>query len=233
MLVALSNPRGVASLLDVAAHATEPETPAPRVLALVRGHRAESDRDFARRTRRCPRPRRFCSRQWIMRAVSVRKSKRCRDGPTIPARDIIQSALDISAGWILIGFHKPAFGTDGMGGTVRAVLERARTMPIHVGVVTRGEPGRIDRIFALVDNTTDGRAALDLGSRIARKYRLSLRALLMPQDGGQPEPALKNLLRDASRTAGKWLYTDVLHDRSACNVIGQTPGKLVIVGKRR
>src|SRR6266849_3844508 len=140
MLVALSNPRGVASLLDVAAHATEPETPAPRVLALVRGHRAESDRDFARRTRRCPRPRRFCSRQWIMRAVSVRKSKRCRDGPTIPARDIIQSALDISAGWILIGFHKPAFGTDGMGGTVRAVLERARTMPIHVGVVTRGEP---------------------------------------------------------------------------------------------
>jgi hypothetical protein len=61
---------------------------------------------------------------------------------------------------------------------------------------------------------------------------LSLRALLMPQDGGEPEPALKNLLRDESRTAGKWLYTDVLHDRSACNVIGQTPGKLVIVGKR-
>ena len=44
--------------------------------------------------------------------------------------------------------------------------------------------------------------------------------------------ALKNLLRDESRTAGKWLYTDVLHERSPRKVIEQTPGKLVIVGKR-
>ena len=105
-------------------------------------------------------------------------------------------------------------------------------MPIHVGVVTRGEPGRIDRIFALVDNTADGRAALDLGSRIARKCGSSLHALLMPQKDGEPEPGLKNLLRDASHTSGKWLYTDVLHDRSPRKVIEQTPGQLVIVGKR-
>jgi hypothetical protein len=118
-----------------------------------------------------------------------------------PAPDIIQAALDIGAGWILMGFHEPAFGTDGMGGTVRAVLQRALLTPIHVGVVTHGEPGQIDRICALVDNTTDGRAVLDLGSRIARKCGASLHALLMSQNDGEPEPALKDLLRDASRTS--------------------------------
>jgi hypothetical protein len=45
-------------------------------------------------------------------------------------------------------------------------------------------------------------------------------------------PALKHPLTDASRTSGNWLYTDVLHDRSPRKVIEQTPGKLVIVGKR-
>ena len=73
---------------------------------------------------------------------------------------------------------------------------------------------------------------MDLGSRVARKLGTSLHALPMPQDGGEPEPAIKNLLMDASRTNGKWLYTDVLHERSPRKVIEQTPGKLVIVGKR-
>jgi len=232
MLVAVSNPLGMASLLDVAAHATEPETPAPRVLALVRRPSGGVRSGLREMDERVP-PRAPILLSAMDHArgtgATIETMSRWTDDP---ARDIVQSAIDISAGWILIGFHKPAFGADEMGGTVRAVLEHARTMPIHVGVVTRGEPGRIDRIFALVDNTTDGRAALDLGSRIARKYGLSLHALLMPQDGGEPEPALKNLLRDASRTSGKWLYTDVLHDRSPRNVIEQTPGKLVIVGKR-
>jgi hypothetical protein len=145
-----------------------------------------------------------------------------------PACDIIQSALDVGAGWILIGFHKPAFGTDGMGGTGRAVFERAPRLPVHVGVVTRGEPGRIDRIFALVDNTTDGRAHPDLGSRVAGKSRASLHALLVPQDDGEPAPALKDLLTGANRTGGKWLYTDVLHDRSPRKLMEQTPGNLLI-----
>ena len=83
-----------------------------------------------------------------------------------------------------------------------------------------------------MDNTTDGRAALDLGSRIARKSGTSLHALLVPQHGDEPEPELKNLLRDATRTGGKWLYTDLLHERSPRKVIEQTPGKLIIVGKR-
>jgi hypothetical protein len=54
----------------------------------------------------------------------------------------------------------------------------------------------------------------------------------MPQHDGEPEPALKELLRDTSRTSGKWLYTDVLQERSPRKLIEQTPGQIVIVGKR-
>jgi Kef-type K+ transport system membrane component KefB len=232
MLAAISNPRGMTSLLDVAIHATEPESPAPVVLSLVRRPAGGVRSGLREIDQRVP-PRAPILLSAIEHAQrnrgTIKTLSRWTDDP---APDIIQSALDVGAGWILIGFHKPAFGTDGMGGTVRAVLERSLALPIHVGVVTRGELGRIDRIFALIDNTTDGRAALDLGSRIARKCGASLHALLMPQDDGEPEPALKNLLTDASRTSGKWLYTDVLHDRSPRKVIEQTPGKLVIVGKR-
>ncbi len=232
MLVAISNPRGLASLLDVAAHATEPEGPPAQVLALVRrpsggvrsGLREVNQREPLRapillsaleHARRLGLP---------VEAMSMWTAE--------PAHDIVQTALDRGAAWIFMGFHQPAFGTDGMGGTVRAVLQRALLMPIHVGVVTRGEPVRIERLFVLIDNTTDGRAALDLGSRIARKCGASMHALLMPQNDGEPDPALKELLRNASLTSGKWLYTDVLHDRSPRNLIEQTPGQLVIVGKR-
>ena len=232
MLVAVSNPRGMTSLLDVAAHATEPETPAPVVLALVPRPSGGIRSGLREMDQRVP------PRAPILLAAIEHAQ---RNGATIetmakwtddPAHDIVKSALEVSAGWILIGLHKPVFGTDEMGGTVRAVLERARRSAIHVGMITRGELEQIDRIFALVDNTTDGRAVLDLGSRIARKSGASLHALLMPQNGGEPEPALRNLLTDASRTSGKWLYTDVLHDRSPRQVIEQTPGKLIIVGKR-
>jgi hypothetical protein len=232
MLVAVSNPRGMASLLDVAAYATEPETPTPHVLALVRRPAAGIRSGLREMDQRVP------PRAPILLSVVEHARRLGVPVETIsmwtddPAPDIIQSALDLGGGWILMGFHEPAFGTDEMGGTVRAVLQRALLTPIHVGVVTRGEPGRIDRISALIDNTADGRAVLDLGSRIARKCGSSMHALLMPQNDGELEPALKHLLSEASLTSGKWLYTDVLHDPSPRQVIEQTPGQLVIIGKR-
>jgi Kef-type K+ transport system membrane component KefB len=232
MLVAVSNPRGMATLLDVTAHATEPEAPVPSVLALVRRPSGGVRSGLRERDERVP-PRAPILLTAVDHArrlgLTVETISKWTDDP---AADIVQTASDINAGWILIGFHAPAFGTDGMGGTVRAVLERVRPMAIHVGVVTRGEPAQIDRISALIDNSADGSAVLDLGSRIARKCGATLHALLMPQNGGEPEPELKEVLRKASRYSGKWLYTDVLQDKSPRNLIEQTSGQLVIVGKR-
>jgi Kef-type K+ transport system membrane component KefB len=231
MLIAVSNPRGMASLLDVAIHAAQPESPPARVLALVRrppggirsGLREVEDRIAPRA------PILLSAIDHAKRmGVSVEAVAMWTDDP---ARDIVNSALAMGAGWILIGFHQPVFGANAMGGIVRSVLERSRLSPIHVGVVTRGEPSRVDRIFALVDSTSDGHAALDLASRVARSRQCNLHALLMPQEGGEPEQALKDIVKDASRICGRWLYTDVLRDRNPRQVMDQTPGQLVIVGK--
>jgi hypothetical protein len=118
-----------------------------------------------------------------------------------------------------------------MGGIVRSVLQRSRPSSVRVGVVTRGEPTHLDRIFALVDSSVDGHAALDLATRIARHRECSLHALLMPQEGGEPDGALKDIVRDASKICGKWLYTDVLRDRNPQQLMEQAAGQLVIVGR--
>lgn len=231
ILVAVSNPRGMASILDLAIHATEPETLAPRVLALVRrpsgGVRSGLREVEERVSPRAPILLSAVHHARRMGAVIEPLAMWTDD----PAEDIVSVARTTGAGWILIGFHQPVFGANAMGGIVRGVLEGARNSPIHVGVVTRGEPNHIERIFALVDNTIDGRAALDLGSRIARQRECSLHALLMPQKGGEPEPALKELVRDASRNSGRWLYTDVLRDRNPRQLMDQTPGQLVLIGR--
>jgi Kef-type K+ transport system membrane component KefB len=101
MLVAVSNPRGMASLLDVAAHATDPETPTPRILALVRRPSGGVRSGLREMDQRVP-PR----APILLSAVDHAR----RLGVTVetmsmwtndPANDIVQSALDIGAGWIL------------------------------------------------------------------------------------------------------------------------------------
>jgi hypothetical protein len=232
MLIAVSNPRGMAALLEVAIHATQPESPPARVLALVRrpagGVRSGLREVEDRIAPRAPILLAALEHAKRMGAVVEPISMWTDD----PAHDIVASAHAIGAGWILIGFHQPVFGANAMGGIVRGVLERTRPSPIHVGVVTRGELRRVDRIFALVDSTTDGRAALDLATRIARSRECSLHAVLMPQAGGEPEQALKDIVKEASKVCGRWLYTDVLRDRNPRQVMDQTPGQLVIVGRR-
>jgi hypothetical protein len=232
ILVAVSNPRGMSSLVDVAIHATLPESPTTRVLALVRrpsgGVRSGLREMEDRVAPRAP---------ILLAALDPAK----REGAVVepislwtddPAHDIVDSANQMGAGWILIGFHQPVFGTNAMGGIVRGVLERTRPSPINVGVVTRGEPGRMDRIFALVDSSIDGRAALELATRIARNRECSLHALLVPHENGEPEQELKDIVKEASKVCGRWLYTDVLRDRSPRQVMEQTPGRLVIIGRR-
>jgi len=222
IMIAISNPRGMGSLLDVAIHATQPESPAARVLALVRrppggirsGLREVEDRVAPRA------PILLSALDHAKRAgVTVETISMWTDDP---AHDIVSSAHEMGAGWILIGFHQPVFGANAMGGIVRGVLEGSRRSAIHVGVVTRGEPTRVDRIFALVDSSSDGRAALDLATRIARSRECSLHALLMPEANGEPEQALKDIVKDASKICGRWLYTDVLRDRNPRQVMDQT-----------
>jgi hypothetical protein len=96
-------------------------------------------------------------------------------------------------------------------------------------VVIRGGERPLDRVFAVVDRGTHGRAALDLALRVALRKRSGLHAVLVPEDGGAEDAELLALIRDAGHALGRRLHTDVLSAPTAAQLARQTPGGLVIV----
>ena len=84
------------------------------------------------------------------------------------AMDIITVAQEARVAWILIGYHRAASGSDTMGGVVREVFAKGKVLPINVGVFIQGTDRPIERVFAAVDSSPDGRASLALGVRIAQ-----------------------------------------------------------------
>jgi hypothetical protein len=85
-------------------------------------------------------------------------------------------------------------------------------------------------VTAVVDNTPHGHASLDLATRIAQHRNCALHAVIVPKEGTEPEPDLAAQLREISRTAGRWLNTDVLTERTAAQLALKTPGRLVVLG---
>jgi len=79
-----------------------------------------------------------------------------------PALDIITLAQEAGVAWILLGYHRGALGNDTTGGVVREVFAKAKVLPINVGVFIQGTDRPIERVFAAVDSSPDGRASLAL-----------------------------------------------------------------------
>lgn len=151
-----------------------------------------------------------------------------------PAADIVAAARAAGIDWVLLGYHRAESGSDTMGGMVQQIFDGARGLPINVGVFIQGTDRPIERVFAAVDGGPDGRAALDLAARIALTQKCRLRALLVSGRMPQPEPEddLVELIHEARKKMGRRLHTDVLSERSLSQLFKQTPGRLLIVGKK-
>jgi hypothetical protein len=147
-----------------------------------------------------------------------------------PGRDLVEMARAAGAAWLMIGVHQPVFGTDQMGGTVRRVMSNLAGSSMHLGIVSRGHLQNTSRIFALVDDLVDGRAILDIATRVARARNYSVHALLVADNGSEPASELTALVRDASRVSGQWLYTDILRTRESKSILKQVRGELLVVG---
>jgi K+:H+ antiporter len=230
LLVPISNPAGVAPLLDLAVAATRADEPAPRVLALVHrplGGVRSGLREIEQRTAPRADVLSFAIDHARARGQAITPQAIWTDDP---AADILDHATRAGVSWLLLGFHRPVFGADFLGGVVRDVLERAGKLPLHVAVVIHGHERPLDRVFAVVAHTPDGHAALELAARIARSSECSLHAILVPEEGHDPDPALVELLKDAGRAAGRWLHTDVLPQRNPAQLAYKTPGQLVVIG---
>lgn len=151
-----------------------------------------------------------------------------------PALDIITAAEDARVAWILLGYHRNAKGGNTMGGVVREVFSKAKPLAINVGVFIQGTDRPIERVFAAIDTGTDGRAALALAMRIARRKQCKLRALLVSKRmTPHPDPELVAMARQARSEMGSSLFhSDVLTEHSLHQLFRQSPGRLLIVGKR-
>jgi hypothetical protein len=150
-----------------------------------------------------------------------------------PANDIITAAEDARVAWILLGYHRNAKGGNTMGGVVREVFSKARALAINVGVFIQGTDRPIERVFAAIDTSTDGRASLALAMRIAQKKQCKLRALLVSKRmTPHPDPELVNMARDAYAEMGTLFHSDVLSEHSLHQLFRQSPGRLLIVGRK-
>jgi hypothetical protein len=229
ILVPVSNPEGVGVLVELALAATPHDAPPPRVLALVKTPSGGVRSGLREAEQRVP-PRSAA----LAAALDLALARGSIITPqavwtTNPAADILAFANEPQIGWLLLGSHRAVFGSDFMGGVVREILDKARALPVHVAVVIHGGERPLDRVFAVVDRGTHGRAALDLALRVALRKKSGLHAVLVPEDGNAEDAELLDLIRDAGRALGRRLHTDVLSAPTAAQLTRQTPGGLVIV----
>lgn len=228
----VANPEAVAPLIAITFAASEPGEPPPRVIALV-NRLSGSSRSEARELPQNvapPTPALSAASEYARaRGLAIETQAVWSDNPPI---DIITAARAAKVAWILLGYHRAVSGGDTMGGVVRDVFALAKTLPINVGVFVQGTDRPIERIFAAVDAGPDGRAALALAVRIAGRKRSKLRALLVSRSVPQPEDDLVDLVRDARAKMGRLFHSDVLTQRSLNQLFRQSPGRLLIVGKK-
>jgi hypothetical protein len=238
VLVAVANPEGVAPLIAIALAASDPNGGVPPlVLALVRQTDSGAGSEPQGAQANAP-----PSSVALSAAIEYARAR----GVTIdaqavrsddPALDIITIGHSARVAWILLGYHRAASGGDTLGGVVREVLFRAKGLPFSVGVFIQVSDRPFERVFAAIDAGPDGRAALDLGVRIAQKYRCKLRALLLSNDvlsisSTEPDAALVDMIHDARIRVKRLFHTDVLTQRSRQQLFRQSPGRLLIVGKK-
>jgi hypothetical protein len=224
LLVPVANPEGVAPLLAIAFAATAPDDPPIRVVAFVRHADPRWSSDAPP-----PSPALATAVEYAAgHGVAV---KPLAVWSANAGADIVAAARDATVQWILLGYHRAASGQDTMGGVVRDVFATARSEPLHMGVFIQGTDRPIERVFTAVDSGPDGRAALDLAVRIARSTNAKLRALLVSNSVRQIEDEMVDILRDARKKLGRRFHSDVLSERSLEQLLQQSPGRLLIVGK--
>jgi Kef-type K+ transport system membrane component KefB len=230
ILVPVANPQGVAPLVDLALAATPPDAPPPRVLALVRrplggvrlGLRAMNEAVAPRSAALAAALEMAWSRGEVITPQAVWSDD--------PASDILRTAEEPQIRWVMLGPHRAVFGSDFTGGLVREILERARALPLSVGVVIHGGETRFTQVYALADSSYDGVASIELAARIAARKDCDLRVMLTHSIADDTDPALTAILDETARMLGLRLHTEVLPDMEAVAAAGRAADGLVIMG---
>jgi Kef-type K+ transport system membrane component KefB len=208
VLVPVANPSGMEPLVDLALAATGPGEPPVRVVTLVHrsvegvgsGHREDDDPPRA---------------DILVQAMAHARERGARLDAEAhwtdhESTDIVGLAERAHVKWLLLGFHRPVFGRDTRGGVVRDIMETRQDRGCHVAVVVHRHDRPLKKLAAMIDDSDDGRAALELALRLAHGKDARLQLLVIPREGHDSEPALTQLLKDSARKDGRWVNTEVL-----------------------
>jgi K+:H+ antiporter len=206
ILVPISNPEKVGSLLDLALSATAADDSPPRVVPRSQALSAALDYALEREAAIVPQA------TWT----------------EAPARDIVRLATEIQAAWILMGFHRPVFGADFRGGVVGEVLEQVAKLPISVGVVVNATRDPVDRVSAVIDRSADGWAALDLATRVAQRRNCELEVVWVPS-ADHDNSELDEMLSAVSMRVAR-IKTVMLESRAATDLKEKNLSNLVVIG---
>lgn len=232
ILVPVANPGGVARLVGLALAATPAGAPPPRVLAMVRrpagGVRANlgyaEESVIPRSVALSAALELAWSRGFVITPQAIWSDD--------PADDLLKVAAEARLGWMMLGPHRAVFGADFRGGVVRAVLDRARAVPLNVAVVMQDGEAPLERLFVLADGGPDGRAALELATRLAQGNDSTLHVMRVTSAEESADPELSRLLAEAARLVGRRLHTEALADLNLAQAVERTAGGLVIVSSK-
>jgi Kef-type K+ transport system membrane component KefB len=228
ILVPISNPEKVRSLMEIALSATAAEDSPPRVAAFVR-RPVGGIRSGLREVEHRVAPRSHA----LSAALDYALEREAAIIPQAtwteaPARDIVRLATELQSAWILLGFHRPVFGADFRGGIVGDVLEGVASLPVNVGIVVNETRDPIEYISAVIDHSPDGWAALDLATRVTQTKNCALEVIWVPSaDDGNSE--LDEMLGAVSSRVPH-IKTIVLESRSSADFARQRMSNLSVVG---
>src|SRR5687767_13196033 len=115
VLVPISNPEGTRTLIELASAATRPDDPRPRMLALVRRPLGGVRTNLMAVDEEAPQS------PVLAQAMDYAHQHGAEvDAQALwtedPASDILAAARDPNIRWVLLGFHRPVFGADALGG---------------------------------------------------------------------------------------------------------------------
>jgi Kef-type K+ transport system membrane component KefB len=232
ILVPIANPAGVGRLVRLAIAATPPDVPPPRVLAMVRppagGVRTNIGDGAGTEIPRSAALSAALELAWSGGFVVTPQAVWSDD----PAADLLKIASDARIGWMLLGPHRAVFGADFRGGVVRTVMDRARELPLNVAVVMQEGEIILDHLFVVADHGPDGRAALELGTRLAQGRESALTVLHMAGPDDTADPEFMQILADAARLIGKRLHTESIATATLSGIAERTRVGFVIVASQ-
>lgn len=226
-LVPISNPAGVASLLELALKLTPADAPPPRVLALVRGggdgvHLPDS---AELKPSRSPLLAAALDVAWSQGRVITPKAIWTSDA----ASEIVQAAENAQVKWLLLDSRRSILGRYPRRGVAYRVLTLAHSLPINVAVLLQTSESFAGPITCVQRAGSDPKLVLEMASQIDVDSKIKL---LFVRTQAETEMELGSSVKpNPIASVSLRFESSTLVVGSANQLLDSLPGGSVIVAK--